>query len=205
MTVRRKRAQPLAARFLLTALIAVDLLGMGVSTTDLVVRSSPGDNGSGIRVAAPRLHFLTGKSLQRLYDGVVVPFDFQLTIAAGSRNNVVARALERFTVSYDVWEEKFTVVRLRDFRKSGSHLSASAAEAWCLENIFTPGSNLPAGQQLWARLEIRSAEQKEPATLLPDAGISLTALIEAFSRPTRPEQDHWALESAAFRLAELKP
>ncbi len=88
--------------------------------------------------ARPTLHFLTGKSLSRLHDGAAVPFDFQLIIAAGSKNNVVARSLERFTVSYDVWEEKFSVVRVRDFRRSGMRLSASSAEAWCLDNIVDP-------------------------------------------------------------------
>jgi hypothetical protein len=30
-------------------------------------------------------------------------------------------------------------------------------------------------------------------------------LIGIFSRPPRPAQDHWSLESGAFRLADLKP
>jgi len=201
LKVRRKRAKQLAARYLLTALIAYDLFALGVSTPELTVRSSADE----LHVAAPRLHFLTGKSLDRLHDGAAVPFDFQLTVAAGSRSNIVAQALERFIVSYDVWEEKFSVVRLRDLRKSGSHLSATAAEAWCLDNIFASKANLPADQPLWTRLEIRSAAQKGPGAISQDAGISLTALIEIFSRPTRPHEEHWALESAPFRLADLKP
>ncbi len=201
MIVRSKRDRQPALRYFIAALTAFDLLGLGISSAGLSVRSSADE----LHVAAPRLHFLTGKSLQRLHDGAAVPFDFQLTVAAGSRNNVVARALERFVVSYDVWEEKFSVVRLRDLRKSGSHLSASAAEAWCLDNIFASSTNLPAGQPLRARLEIRAAEQKEPAIMPQDNGISLTALIEVFSRPTRPQQEHWALESAPFRLADLRP
>ena len=99
--------------------------------------------GDHIRVVAPRLHFLTGKSLQRLHDGAIVPFDFQLSIAAGAKSNVVERTFERFTVSYDVWEEKFSVVRPRDFRKSASNLSANAAESWCLENLLARTSTLP--------------------------------------------------------------
>ncbi|HUA21222.1 MAG TPA: hypothetical protein VMB25_20885 [Bryobacteraceae bacterium] len=201
MIVWCQRARQPALRYFIVALTAFDLLGLGISSAELAVRSS----GDELQIAAPRLHFLTGKSLQRLHDGAAVPFDFQLTVAAGSRNNVVARALERFVVSYDVWEEKFSVVRLRDLHKSGSHLSASAAEAWCLDNIFASSSNLPPGQQLRARLEIRAAEQKEPAIMPQDTGISLTALIEVFSRPSRPQQEHWALESAPFRLADLKP
>ena len=135
--------------------------------------------------------------------GAAVPFDFQLTIvAAGSKNNVVARALERFTISYDVWEEKFSVVRERDFRRSSMRLSAASAESWCLDNVVIPASALPAGQQLAARLEIRSAESKEP--LAASSGINLATLIEIFSRPSRPQQDRWSVESAPFQLADLK-
>jgi hypothetical protein len=175
---------------------------MSVSNQELVVRRS----GDLIHVTAPRLHFITGKSLQRLRDGVAVPFDFQLSVAAGVRGNVVERAYERFTVSYDVWEEKFSVVRTPDFRKSASNLSANAAEAWCLENIFAHRSNLPEDRELWARLEVRSVESKDPSSFpYSDSGISITTLIGIFSRPPRPAQDHWAFESAAFRLADLKP
>ena len=141
--------------------------------------------------------------MSRLHDGAAVPFDFQLTIvAAGSKNNVVARALERFTISYDVWEEKFSVVRERDFRRSSMRLSAASAESWCLDNVVIPASALPAGQQLAARLEIRSAESKEP--LAASSGINLATLIEIFSRPSRPQQDRWSVESAPFQLADLK-
>ena len=154
-------------------------------------------------VTAPTLHFLTGKSLSQLHDGAAVPFDFQLIITSGSKTNVVARALERFTVSYDVWEEKFSVVRVRDFRRSGMRLSASSAESWCLDNIVVSAANLPTGQPLSARLEIRRAETKEP--LAANSGINLAALIEIFSRPSRPEQDRWSVDSAPFQLADLKP
>jgi hypothetical protein len=175
---------------------------MSVSSEDLIVRRS----GDMIRVVAPRLHFITGKSLQRLHDGAVVPFDFQLSVTAGARSNIVARAFERFTVSYDVWEERFSVVRLNDFRKSASNLSANGAEAWCLENISARGFALPANRELWARLEVRSAEPKEPSSSpYTDPGISITTLIGIFSRPPRPAQDHWSLESSAFHLADLKP
>lgn len=172
---------------------------MTVSSQSLLVRRVGGD----IHVSAPSLHFLTGKSLARLHDGAAVPFDFQLVITSGSKNNnVVARALERFTVSYDVWEEKFSVVRMSDRRRSSLRMPASGAESWCLDHIVIPATAMPAGQQLWARLEIRSVETKEP----PDtgSGINLATLIDIFSRPTRPQQDRWTVESAPFQLADLK-
>lgn len=178
-------------------LLVVHLAGMTVPTGLVAHQSS-----SEIHVGAPTLHFLTGKSLARLHDGTAVPFDFQLVVTAGSKDNVVARALERFTVSYDVWEEKFSVVRVRDFRRSGMRLTAASAESWCLDNITIPVSALPSGQQLWARIEIRSAEPKAP--LAANSGVNLATLIEIFSRPSRPQQDHWSLESAPFQLADLK-
>jgi len=171
---------------------------MTVSSQGLLPHRIGGD----IHVTAPSVHFLTGKSLSRLHDGAAVPFDFQLIISSGSKDNVVARALERFTVSYDVWEEKFSVVRVRDFRRSGMRLSAASAEAWCLDNIVINASGLPTGQQLWARLEIRSAETKEP--LAANSGINLATLIEIFSRPSRPQQDRWSVESAPFQLSDQK-
>jgi hypothetical protein len=182
----------------LALFLSLELAGMTVSSTGLLPHHAAGE----IHVTAPTLHFLTGKSLSRLHDGAAVPFDFQLIIASGSKNNVVARSLERFTVSYDVWEEKFSVVRVRDFRRSGMRLSAASAESWCLDNIVIPAAAVPPGQQLWARLEIRSAETKEP--LAATSGINLATLIEIFSRPSRPQQDRWSIDSAAFQLADLK-
>jgi hypothetical protein len=190
----RARKQAFLALF-----VSLELAGMTVSSQGLLPHHAGGD----IRVTAPSLHFLTGKSLARLHDGAAVPFDFQLIIASGSKDNVVARSLERFTVSYDVWEEKFSVVRVRDLHRSGMRLSAASAESWCLDNIVIPAAGLPAGQQLWARLEIRSAEPKEP--LAAASGINLATLIDIFSRPSRPQQDRWSVESAPFQLADLKP
>jgi hypothetical protein len=191
----------LAAQAFLQALLCLELLALSASSEDLFVRRFADE----IHVLAPRLHFLTGKSLQRLRDGATVPFDFQLSIAAGLKNNFVGRAVERFSVSYDVWEEKFRVVRLRDFRKSAVGLSANAAESWCLDNVFVPATGIPADRQLWAHLDIRAAEAKELASSADDPSISIPALIQLLSRPPRPQQDHWALESASFRLADLKP
>ena len=138
MTLRAKRAH-WAAQAVLAAVVCFEVFGLSVSSEDLIVRRTAGD----LRVTAPRLNFLNGKALDRLHDGALVPFDFQLTVSAGSKNNVVARALERFTISYDVWEERFSVVRLRDLRKSSLNLSPKSAELWCLDNISIPAAESP--------------------------------------------------------------
>jgi hypothetical protein len=191
----------LAAQVFLQALLCLELLGLSASSEDLFVRRLADQ----IHVIAPRLHFLSGKSLERLHDGVTVPFDFQLRIAAGLKDNFVGRpVVERFSISYDVWEEKFRVVRLRDYRKSAAGLSAIAAESWCLDNLLVPSAGLPADKELWARLDIRTAEPKEQVSSNADSGISIPALIQLLSRPPRPQQDHWTLESASFHLADVK-
>jgi len=191
----------LPAPALVLALVCWKLLALTASSEDLFVRRF----GEQIRVIAPRMHFLSGKSLERLRDGAAVPFDFQFSISAGLRNNVIQRAVERFTVSYDVWEEKFRVVRLRDFHKSTAGLTASAAESWCLENLTLSTTGLPADKELWAHLDIRAAEPKDILAASGTSGISIPALIQLLSRPPHPQQDHWALESASFRLADLRP
>jgi hypothetical protein len=198
-TGRVARQPAVTALLGVTVLICLTLAGMTVSSQGLIPHRVAGD----IHVTAPTLHFLTGKALSRLHDGATVPFDFQLIITSGSKTNVVARALERFTVSYDVWEEKFSVVRMRDLHRSSLRMSSSGAESWCLDHIVIPAAGLPAGQQLWARLEIRSVESKEP--LDAASGINLATLIEIFSRPSRPQQDRWSIESVPFQLADLKP
>ena len=72
----RARRQAVLALFL-----TMELAAMTVSSQGLFPRHVAGD----IRVSAPAVHFLTGKSLSRLHDGAAVPFDFQLTIEAESQ------------------------------------------------------------------------------------------------------------------------
>ena len=174
--------------------------GLSVSNENLTPRWV----GDQLVVSVPGLHFLTGKSLERLRNGAAVPFDFQFSVSAGKGNPALQRALERFVVSYDIWEETFTVVRLRNSRRSGAHLSAAAAEEWCLENISLPPASVPARQTLWLKLEIRSAEAKPVLPVHEEGGISLATLIDVFSRPTRSSQDHWSVETGPFRLSDLK-
>lgn len=183
----------------LPVVLCARLLALSVSAEDLVPRYNDGY----LQVSAPRLHFITGKQLERLRNGVSVPFDFQLTLSAGSKSNGLSRALERFVVSYDIWEEKFSVIRQRDRRMSSVRLTATQAESWCLDNLSLPVSGLASDKALWLKLEIRSAERDQVA--LPGDGISLTTLIEIFSRPVRGPVDHWAMETGPFRLADLKP
>lgn len=168
-----------------------------------------------LHIAAPRLHFLTGSSLQRLKNGVAVPFDFQLTLSVDNRSTIFDRTLQRFVVSYDLWEEKFSVVKQRGFsvrgdtrtaetRKSAAGLSAEAAEAWCVDSISISTAGIRQNQSLWMKLDIRGAEPRDGASVFGESGLSLASLIELFSRPPRSSEQRWTLEAGPIRLDDLK-
>src|SRR5262249_51695988 len=155
---------------------------------------------SRLEFSAPRLHFLVGKPLEQLHNAAPVAFDFQATLWSGTRNHVFRRTAERFVVSYDLWEEKFSVIRLQSPRKSASHLAARAAEKWCVEQMSIDLAGLDASEPLWARLEVRSQDSRESGPVfgrgsISDSGISLTSLIEIFSRPAQGTQAHWSLDA----------
>ncbi len=108
---------------------------------------------------APRVHFLSGKPLERLRNAAEVPYDIQITLWAGDHSRVSQRATDEFVVSYDLWQESFSVTTSPCARRRvGSHFSASAAEAWCLEQMTMDITGVPSSEPLWARLEIRAQD-----------------------------------------------
>src|ERR1700733_15476219 len=58
-------------------------------------------DGDDLHVAAPQLHFLVGKPLERLKDGASVVFLTQLTLTTDSFNSVLRRTPEGFVFSFD--------------------------------------------------------------------------------------------------------
>jgi len=169
---------------------------MRVSSEDLYITRLNDD----LHVAAPRIHFLSGQPLTRLHDGMSVPFDFQITLFNGTRDMPFRRTVDRFVVSYDLWEENFKVLRVRGARRTG--LSAPDVERWCFNNLAISTAGIARTDKLWLRLEIRAQDSPEGATGASDPGISLASLIEVFARPAKNPQ-HWTLESTAFHLDDL--
>jgi len=160
-------------------------------------------DGDTLRVAAPQLHFLSGKVLDRLRDANTVVFLSQLTIFDGDHATVFRRAPERLTISYDIWEEKFQVA-LAVYQRSASRLSLPGAEAWCLDKLAISTLGLAPTRPFWLRFELREEDPREFATVLGDPGISLRGLIERFARKPGPGQAHWTLEAGPLRLADLR-
>jgi hypothetical protein len=152
------------------------------------------------------VHFLVGKPLERLRNASEVPFDFKITLWSGTRSHLLREVPARFVVSYDLWEEKFSVTKLVTPRRTARHLTDTAAEAWCLQQMSQDVTGVAANEPLWARLEIRAEDGKEAGLPfgrgnITDSGISL---IVIFSRPAATTQPHWSIETGPVTLDELR-
>ena len=161
-------------------------------------------DGDDLHVAMPELHFLAGKPLDRLRDGAAVVFLTQLTLTTDNFATSLRKTPERFIFSYDLWEEKFSVTKLGEGQRTVSHLSAAAAEAWCLDNIAISATGLPQDRPFWLRFDLRAAEPKDEAAVLGESGLNLTRLIEIFSRRPRDRQPQWTADAGPLRLGDLK-
>jgi hypothetical protein len=160
------------------------------------------DDGQ-IRVAAPRLRFVSGDALERLQNGLLVPFALQLSLSTDRWTSVFHRDIERFVFSYDLWEERFSIVKLGGPRKSASHLGARAAESWCIGEMTLPPTDLAQDKPFWLRLEARAENPSEDTHVMTEDGVSLTRLVELFSRRARGGDNRWSVEAGPFRLASL--
>jgi hypothetical protein len=167
------------------------------------------ESGNLIRITAPGFQFLQGKPLERLKNGSSVSFLGQLTISTDANRTIEQRAITRFALSYDIWEERFSAVRyplsrVEEASRKSSPLSEAAIQNWCLESLMADASRFALDQQIWVRLELRMEDTHDTGGLIGEAGISISRLIDLFSKPARPSQDHWQLDAGPFRLMDLK-
>jgi hypothetical protein len=158
-----------------------------------------------MRVGGPQLHFLTSGALDRLHNGATVTYELQLSVRTEQTGHALSRVLQRFTFSYDLWEEKFSVTRLDSPARSASNLSASRAEGWCLNNLSLPLADLPGERQFWVALEYETVEPRDSSGSDNAALATLSGLIDIFSRRPKDDQHiHGIDEVGPFRLADLK-
>ncbi len=161
-------------------------------------------DGERLFVAAPQLHFLTDRVLERLHNGAAVPFHIQLVAVSNSGGKSIAEVSDLFVVSFDLWEERFSVVQSASPRRTVSHLSANSAEAWCLENLPLPVSALADEKPIILKLDIRADESADELAAENNPGISLSGLIEIFSRKSKEKPLRWFAVSDAIRLLDLR-
>lgn len=162
-----------------------------------------------VHISVPGLHFLTGKALERLKDGAVVSFIGQLSVSADPNATLQARAIARFALSYDIWEEKFKITRFSTSKtetpaRTASNLTAAAAEAWCLDSLTLDVSQVPPDKTIRVRFELRAEDGQDGSGVVGDPGLNLTRLIELFSRPPRSRQQNWGAEVGPLRLSDLR-
>lgn len=189
---------------LATLLLSVSLLCGTVRAQDLAVHL----DGDYLRVSLPHIDFLQGKPLNRLKDGGSVAFIGLVTITSTPTSlTPIARSGARFALSYDILEEKFSVTKIGqtpDSRRSQSHLSAQAAELWCLDNLGIDRSELPADRPFYVNLDLRIEDPKDQLGIIGDSGISITRMIDFLGRPSRGSQPRWLKSSGPYRLDDLK-
>lgn len=174
-------------------------IALGLSAQTLSVRL---DNDY-LRVNAPGLDFLGGKAFERLKDGNTVGYTGLLTVATGTERTIEARAVARFAISYDIWEQTFKVTLVNPGKATNAHLNAAAAQAWCLDYLKIDLVHVPTNRPIWVRLEIRADDPKDGPNIIGD-GISLGALIDLLSRPPRSPQQRWTAESPQLTVADLR-
>jgi hypothetical protein len=162
-------------------------------------------DGDYLRINLPHLDFLKGKPIERLKDGVSVAFIGQLTIGTSPNNlTPIARTVARFALSYDIWEERFSVTKIGESRRSASHLSQQNVENWCIDNLMIDRSDLPSDKEFYVQLDLRAEDPRDQLGIIGDPGINLTRLIEILGRPPRSPQERWLFNSGPYRLADLK-
>jgi hypothetical protein len=165
-------------------------------------------DGDYLRVSMPHLDFLKGKPLERLKDGATVAFVGSVTITTSPNSlSPVAQSVARFALSYDIWEERFSITKIGqspESRRTASHLSAQATELWCLDNLGIDRGLIPADKQFYVQLDLRAEDPRDQLGIIGDSGINLTRLIEYLGRPPRSPQGRWLFNSGPFRLEELK-
>ena len=155
-----------------------------------------------VAVHAPNLGFIKGEPLARLKDGRSVRIDLDLMVLPGPGGTAVARARQTFILSYDLWEERFAVTQAGTPPRQASYLTASAAEAWCLDHLTIPLNELGKLRDapFWIRLEYRIVDGNTPADRDDAGGLSLKGLIDALSRRPKESGPTHAVEAGPFRI-----
>jgi hypothetical protein len=162
-------------------------------------------DGDNIHVTAPGLHFLAGRPLSRMKDGASVVYLSQLTLFSDRWLTVIRRTpVARFVVSYDIWgDDKFSVTLPGSAARSAANLSASATEAWCLENLAVSAMGMAPDRPFWIRLDMRTGDQRDLASILGDPGISLRSLILLLGHKQGEDDPQWYREAGPLRLSDL--
>ena len=182
------------------ALALLAVLGLAPASA-LAQALTVSTTGGSVKVRAAGWSFLTSEPLARLKEGRTVRVELALLVLASQGRSPAGAARQIFTVSYDLWEERFAVARAGTRGVSISHLTAAAAEAWSVEQLAVPIASLAGLEngRFWIRLEYRILDGAAPDSD-EDAGLTLQRLIDVLSRRSKTESSGRALDGGPYRL-----
>ena len=183
--------------FLLLMAATLTSLDARLESQSMTVTTTGGD----VRVQAPGFRFISGEPLDRLKDGLTVRVELELRVLAGpGAATAAAQTRQAFVLSYDLWEERFAAAVSGTGSRSVSHLTAAAAEAWCIQQLAVPVSGLGAlgSQPFWIRLESRILNGTSNAR--EGEGLTLRGMIDALSRRQGSEKTSHSAEAGPFRV-----
>jgi len=163
-------------------------------------------DGDNLHLSAPTLHFLSGKPLERLKDGASVAYVAQVTLFHNDHVTVIRRSQGRFVISFALWEEKFSVTKLATAAvpaRSVDGLSATQAEAWCLDSMAVTTLGLEPNAYYWLRFELGTADQKDVASMSEQPVVSFRKIVEFFSQKPRAGEPRWEPIERRLRLSDL--
>jgi len=162
--------------------------------------------GDAVSVKAPGFTFIKGEPLARLKDGRSVRVDLDLAVLPKAGAAGVTQTRQTFVLSYDLWEERFAVTLVSVAgtpSKSAAYLTASAAEAWCLEQLTvsanalgTLGKDVP----FWVRLEYRILDGDAAPAANSNTNYTLQGLIDAMSRRKKSQEWTHSIEVGPLRF-----
>lgn len=155
-----------------------------------------------LHVRAPEFRFLQGRTLTQLRDGRTARLDVRLELLGKANGPVLAQVEQAFDVSFDLWEERFAVTRIGKPARSVSHLTSTAAEAWCLENVTIPASAIQPDRRgaVWMRLVLKARDDAPARQTDEEGGFSIRIMIDALGRRAEREAAPLVLEAGPFNV-----
>jgi len=158
-------------------------------------------DGDNLHISSLGIHFLQGKSLNRLKEGSTVEYVATVELFRDQFVSQIQRLEDHFFVSYDVWGagDVFAVSTTGPPASRATNLSLSATETWCLERLLVGTTRIRRDQQFWLQLDLRAQPPKLSPILAPGGGIHLD-VIEVL---TPGQEERQTFRTGALRLEDL--
>jgi hypothetical protein len=158
-----------------------------------------------LSVRAPGFTFIEGAVLDRLRAGRSVRVDLDFAVLSKPQGPTVTETRQSFTLSFDLWEERFAVTLVGTPSRSASHRTSALAETWCLEQLAVPltalgryGRDAP----FWIRLASHVLDAAPAADADDGGGFTLQTLIDRLSRRHRDDELKKSMEAGPFRVTD---